>query len=56
MVYAAAETLAVRDVVDAALFLHTVLLTTPPHVEVADVLLNPVRPASQPISPPASKH
>ena len=52
MVYAAAETLAVRDVVDAALF----LLTTPPHVEVADVLLNPVRPASQPISPPASKH
>ena len=46
MVYAAAETLAVRDVVDAALF----LLTTPPHVEVADVLLNPVRPA--PICPP----
>ena len=52
MVYAAAETLAVRDVVDAALF----LLTTPPHVEVADVLLNPVRPAPVPICTPASKH
>ncbi|KAH8075331.1 hypothetical protein JL721_1334 [Aureococcus anophagefferens] len=37
LVYAAAETLAARDVVDAALF----LLTAPPHVEVADLLMNP---------------
>ena len=32
-----------RDVVDAALF----LLTAPPHVEVADLLMNPVRPAEE---------
>ena len=43
LVYAAAETLAARDVVDAALF----LLTAPPHVEVADLLMNPVRPAEE---------
>ncbi|KAH8064759.1 hypothetical protein JL722_1640 [Aureococcus anophagefferens] len=36
LVYAAAATLAARDVVDAALF----LLTAPPHVEVADLLIN----------------
>ncbi|KAH8084522.1 hypothetical protein JL720_8023 [Aureococcus anophagefferens] len=41
LVYAAADTLAARDVVDAALF----LLTAPPHVEVADLLINPVRAA-----------
>ena len=43
LVYAAAETLAARDVVDAALF----LLTAPPHVEVADLLMNPVRAAEE---------
>ena len=35
LVYAAADALEARDVVDAALY----ILTAPPHVEIADVLL-----------------
>ena len=35
LVYAAADALEGRDVVDAALF----VLTAPPHVEVADILM-----------------
>ena len=37
MFYSAAEALDARDVVDAALF----VLTAPPHVEVADILIRP---------------